>query len=78
VPCFTRCRLHPRPSPGQRPIWWYMARMADRAGRHKAQGPERTLRHVHPAMPGSASRRGVGKDWLLEPGVAMVHITGAG
>jgi hypothetical protein len=56
--------LHPAPpaSPSpplaKGPIWWYKARIADRAGRHKAQGPEQTPRHVHPAMPGSASRRG--------------------
>ena len=61
--CFTRHHRHP-PSPplAKGPIWWYMARIADRARRHKAQGPEQAPRHVHPAMPGSARRGSQGLD----------------
>lgn len=48
----------PSPPLAKGPIWCYKARIADRAGRHKAQGPNRHLGMS--IQPCQEARHGVG------------------
>jgi hypothetical protein len=65
----------PSPPLAKGPIWWYKARIADRAGRHKAQGPEQDTSACPSSHAGKRVTARVVRDWILEPGVALVRIT---